>query len=113
MSRELRLFLEDIQESIERIEEYTGGLTESEFTKRLETQDAVIRRLEIVGEAVKHLPEEIRGRYPKIPWAEVAGMRNLVAHEYFGVKTERIWQTIQDDLPSLKRIVRQLLDQEV
>lgn len=113
MSRELRLFLEDIQESIERIEEYTGGLTESEFTKRLETQDAVIRRLEIIGEAVKHLPEEIKDQNPKIPWSQIAGMRNLVADEYFEVKTERIWETIQNDLPSLKRVVRQLLDQEV
>jgi uncharacterized protein with HEPN domain len=77
-------------------------ITEEEFYKNYQTQDAVIRRLEIIGEAVKNIPHEFREKYPKIPWKKVAGLRDVLIHGYFGVNLRRVWKTIVKDLPELK-----------
>ncbi len=68
-------------------------------------QDAVMRRLEIIGEAVKHLPDEMKDKYPNIPWKNIAGMRDVLIHEYAGVQIERVWRTAKDDLPPLKQVI--------
>lgn len=96
------MYFDDITESIERIESYTKDITEDDFMKSVDIQDAVVRRLEIIGEAVKHIPSEIRKKYPKIPWRKIAGARDIFVHEYFGVKLERVWDTIKSDLTSIK-----------
>lgn len=109
MKRDYKVYLDDIAESIEKIEEYTQGKSWSDFSNDTEMQDAVLRRLEIIGEAVKHIPDEIKGKYPEIEWKKIAGARDIFAHEYFGVKLERVWDTIVNDLPPFKKQVQRLL----
>lgn len=112
MQRDISLYLDDILESIERIEEYTESLNEVEFSRNTETQDAVLRRLAIIGEAVKHLPEDLKEKHKQIPWKQVAGARDIFIHEYFGVGIERVWETIHEDLSELKALVETLLEKE-
>jgi uncharacterized protein with HEPN domain len=109
MKREARLFVEDILDSIIKIESYTHHLSEDEFFQDSLAQDAVVRRLEIMGEAVKNLPEELRLKYPHIPWRQIAGLRDVLTHGYFGVNTARVWLVIEKDLPDLKTKIAQVL----
>src|SRR3989344_4549375 len=109
MQRDIGLYLDDILESIEKIEEYTHDLSEEEFSRNTEVQDAVIRRLAIIGEAVKHLPEDLKEKHKQIPWKQIAGSRDIFVHEYFGIRMERIWRTIQEDLPELNKVVKGLV----
>lgn len=111
MKRDYKVYLDDIAESIEKIEEYTQGKSWSDFSNDTELQDAVLRRLEIIGEAVKHIPDEVKGKYPEVEWKKVAGARNIFAHEYFGVKLERVWDTIVNDLSLLKQQAEKLLSE--
>lgn len=101
--RDMRLYLNDIWESIIAIEEYTQPITEEDFYKNRQVQDAIVRRLEIIGEAVKNIDEDFRNKYPDIPWKKIAGLRDVIAHEYFGVKLERIWAVIRKDISDLKK----------
>ena len=102
MKRDVRVYLEDILESIAKIEAYTADMTQEQFKENEQVQDAVIRRLEIIGEAVKHIPGDIRDRHPTIPWKNIAGMRDILIHGYFGVHVERTWKVVKENLPSLK-----------
>lgn len=108
MKRDYKVYLDDIAESIEKIENYTQGKSWSDFANDTELQDAVLRRLEIIGEAVKHVPDEVKGKYPEVEWKKIAGARNIFAHEYFGVRLERIWDTVVKDLPKLKEQLKGL-----
>ena len=103
MKRDIRLYLQDVWESILAIEEYTKNLTEEGFHNNRQIQDAVIRRLEIVGEATKNIDDDFRKKHPDIPWKKMAGMRDILIHEYFGVNLKRLWQVIRMDLPGLKQ----------
>ena len=111
MKKEMRVFLEDIKESVERIEEYTQGMSKEHFMEDIQTQDAIIRRLEIIGEAVKNIPEDFRSKYPDIPWKQVAGMRDVLIQGYFGVNLERVWAVVKRDLPELKPKVLRILEE--
>ena len=102
MKRDVEVYIEDIQESISKIEEYTKAVSRDDFLSNTQVQDAVLRRLEIMGEAVKNIPDEFKNRYPEIPWKKIAGMRDVLIHAYFGVNLDRIWKIIEEDIPHLK-----------
>jgi uncharacterized protein with HEPN domain len=104
------VFLEDILYSIDKIEGYIQDLSEMEFGQNSEKQDAVIRRIEIIGEAVKQLSAETKSKYPDIRWREIAGMRDIVIHQYFGVSIGLIWRVISSDIPVLKERVEQVIN---
>lgn len=109
MSKRLpKLYLEDILTAIDRINEYTNSLSKKNFIQDQKTIDAVVRNLEIIGEAAKNMPEEFKKAHNTLPWSEMISMRNKVIHEYFGVDEEILWQTIQEDLPQLKELIRDL-----
>lgn len=102
MKRDLRLSLQDVVDSIDKIEEYTKGVSEDSFYENSQVQDAVLRRLEIIGEAVKHIPKRVRDKYPEVPWKQIAGTRDVLSHEYFGVHLRNTWKIIHDDLAELR-----------
>ena len=109
--RDVRLYLDDILEAIEKIERYTEGLDFEKFRKDEKTGDAVIRNLSVIGEAVKHIPPGVRKKHPEIPWKIIAGMRDKLVHEYFGIRYDVVWETIELRLPSLRVAIKKILDQ--
>jgi len=104
-----REFLSDIQEAIRRIGEYTAGMTYQAFLEDMKTQDAVIRNLEIIGEATKNLSKELRERYPHVPWKGMAGVRDRLIHHYFGVNLDIVWQIVTDELPEVASQLESIL----
>ena len=88
------------------MESYLGGVNEVGFGKDTQLQDAVIRRLAIIGEAVKHLPQEFKEAHADIPWKEMTGMRDVLIHEYSGINMKRVWDTVKKDLATLKDVLR-------
>lgn len=106
--RELLLYIDDIYFSCSKILVYTKGYNLYKFKKDLKTIDAVIRNLEIIGEAVKALPVEFRRKYKNIPWKEITGMRNKVTHEYFGIDEGMLWVTVKDDIPTLTKEISKI-----
>lgn len=103
MSRNIKLYINDIVEAIDKIKKYVENYTFEEFVKDEKTIDAVVRNFSIIGEAGTHIPEEFQEKYPNLPWHEIISMRNKIIHEYFGLNEEILWKTIQDDLPKLKK----------
>jgi uncharacterized protein with HEPN domain len=108
MLRDYRLFLDDILEAIERINTYCLGLDEKGFQSDLKTQDAVIRNLEIIGEAAAKLPDNIKAKSTDIEWRKIIGIRNILIHEYFGISLPIVWDVVQNKLKPLERAVRGL-----
>ena len=103
-----RVYLLHIRDAIERIESYTAAGRDG-FLAGAMVQDAVIRNLEIIGEAVKNLSSETREQCPEIPWRQIAGMRDVLIHEYFGVRIETVWNVVENRLPELKQAIAQVL----
>ena len=112
MSRDYRLYLEDILEAAQKIENYTEGLSFQQFIQDEMRLDAVLRNLEIIGEATKNLPSELRDKYPAVDWRKVAGLRDIVIHAYFNIDNNIIWDIVQNKLPDLQSYVATILEQE-
>lgn len=101
MSRDYRLFLSDISDSCHKIQRYTKGMNQEEFIANDMTFDAVMRNLEIIGEAMRHIPEEVRLRHPEVAWRTIVAFRNVVIHEYFGIDEDIVWDVIENKIPEL------------
>jgi uncharacterized protein with HEPN domain len=110
-SREFIDYLRDIIDAVEKIEKFTEGMDSERFYADDKTAYAVIRALEIIGEATKKVPQNIKESYPQVPWREMAGIRDKLIHDYFGVNLEVIWKTVQEDLPTLKPRILQILQE--
>ena len=104
-----RVYLHHLEECIDRITEYTRSGLDS-FLDDTMTQDAVLRNLEVIGEAVKNLSPTLTAAHPEIPWKRIAGLRDILIHHYFGVDLEIVWRVVEDRLPELSRAVADLLD---
>ena len=109
MSRDYKVYLDDILGAVYKIKKYTKGMSESKFYKDDKTIDAVVRNLAIIGEAVKKLPSEIRIKHNEIDWKKIAGMRDLLVHEYFEIDSEIIWDIIKSKLDGLEESVGKIL----
>jgi uncharacterized protein with HEPN domain len=108
----VRVYIDDVLECIDKVREYTEGVGEEEFYENTQIQDAVIRRLEIVGEAVKNISVDFREQYPDIPWRKIAGMRDVLIHGYAGVNLLRVWRVVIDDLSDLKEKFQEMEGKE-
>jgi uncharacterized protein with HEPN domain len=106
------IYLEDIQLAMSRIAEYINGYTFIDFKRDYKTVDAVIRNFEVIGEASKSIPKEIKDKYPQVPWNEMYSLRNKVSHEYFGVDYEIIWDVAYNYLPENKLQIDAILEKE-
>jgi len=110
IERSYILYLEDMLDSMKRIQTYIEGLDYEEFHKNSLVSDAVIRNFEVLGEASKNVPEEIKAKYPDIPWKEMYGLRNLVTHAYFGVDYEILWEIAKNHLPANRTELKKIIE---
>ncbi len=106
--REIIDYLDDISMAIAEVKEFTNGMTFDEFAADKKTVNAVIRSLEVLGEATKHIPVAFRRKHPAVPWAKMAGMRDVLIHDYMGVDLKTVWMVVQERLTELKQLMEEL-----
>src|SRR4051794_5610048 len=102
MPRDYKVYLEDVLEAIRKIHRYTMDLSQEAFSGDERTIDAVVRNLEVIGEAIKKAPVKIRSKYPEVEWKKIAGLRDILIHEYFGIDIDIIWDIVRNKLPELE-----------
>ena len=112
MDKDPIIYILHINEAISAIEEFCNNLDEENFKDSILHQSAIVRQLEIIGEATKNVSSDFRNKYPKIPWKEIAGLRDKIIHHYFDIDLERIWNVIKKDLPELKKEIEIILQKE-
>ena len=105
-------YLRHILDAIKDIEESTNNILKKDFKKDKDIREANIRRIEVIGEAVKNISVKIRKKHPNVEWKDIAGMRDKLMHHYFGVNLETVWKTIKEDLPILKKQIKEILEKE-
>ncbi|VVB59621.1 Uncharacterised protein [uncultured archaeon] len=108
MPQEYKVYLDDILESIEKIESYTCDMSYEEFRKTPVVIDAVLRNLEIIGEAVKRLPSDMKRKYSRVEWKKIAGLRDILIHEYSGINLTIVWDIVINKIPEFKESIRQI-----
>lgn len=106
--RTVALFVQDIINALHSISDYTAGLSYEDFARVKIVIDAVVRNLEIIGEAVNNLPKALLDAHPEVPWSKYVGMRNRITHAYFGISLQIVWETVQEDLPVLKQAIEKI-----
>ncbi|XES77030.1 MAG: DUF86 domain-containing protein [Candidatus Bathyarchaeia archaeon] len=106
MKKDCRLYIDDILEASNKIGEYTKRLNFSAFSNDSKTVDAVVRNFEIIGEATKRLPAEVKARNPQVPWRMMTGTRDKLIHDYSGVNLDVLWKAVKEDIPALKPVYR-------
>lgn len=109
MNKDVTVFLRHILDAINNIELFVVGLSEDDFMDDEKSKYAVVRAIEVIGEAVKNIPSNYRNNHPNIPWKDIAGMRDKLMHQYFGVDYVKVWAVIEKDIPELKKNIVQLL----
>lgn len=102
MKKDPKILITHILQSIKSVEKYSKGLEKERFMNDEEKQDAIIRKLEVIGEAVANLEDKFKQDYPNVPWQDISDMRNRLIHEYFAVDLDLVWEVLQNDLPALK-----------
>jgi len=108
MKRDAGACVEEMLDSISKIQSYTKGMDAKGFESDFRAQDAVMRRLEIIGEASKGLLPETKAKYPQIQWKEIVGMRDVLTHAYFGISMGRVWKVVEEDVPKLKAVLAEI-----
>ena len=112
-SRDLRDHLQDILDAVNDIERFVADMSYEQFIKDKKTLNAVVRSIEVIGEASKRLPESLKAKNSELPWREITGMRDKLIHAYFGMDTETIWKTVKENIPQLKQTIEKMVkDQE-
>jgi len=109
--RNLILFLNDILKSIQKIQKYTKGKTYDDFIQNDLLVDGVVRNLEVIGEAVKNIPASFRKKYPSIEWRKIAGLRDILIHEYFGIDYEILWDIVKNKIPELENQMKEIIEE--
>ena len=109
-NRDYVLFIEDILTCIKKIEKYTSNISFEEFCRNEMAVDAVVRNFEVIGKAVKKIPEEVRKKYTDVEWKEAAGFRDILIHDYFGIDLEAVWDTLRNNIPSFKKQIVKVLE---
>ena len=111
MKKDYRDYLDDIINAMTKAEQFIEKMAFEDFEEDEKTIFAVVRALEIIGEAAKKLPESLKNKYPKIPWREISGMRNKLIHEYFGVNLRVVWDTVKKDIPKIKPFFQEIIEE--
>jgi uncharacterized protein with HEPN domain len=109
MTRNIALYLKDVIQNMQDAEEFIEGTSYEEFASDKKTFNAVVRAIEVIGEAVKNVPASVRSRYPEVPWKEMAGMRDKLIHFYFGVDREAVWIAVKERMPGIRPFFEQML----